>query len=181
VEQYKLENNGEYPREGQTSCEIIDIQFANSEFKGLFELNEIAGLMGKRKPLHNNQLIREYFMRKGMDAITDSKHKERIIKEAKIADEDLNAIDEQIKKLGDAVKAAENGEDSSFLTDKLEAFFKLIKYDWKRTNVSAFVVFRSMEGKQSIQEVYDKGALKRWFILLIGMCCAKTKARKLKR
>ena len=53
------------------------------------------------------------------------------------------------------MKAAENGEDRSFLADKLEAFFKLIKYDWKRTNVSAFVVFRSMEGKQSIQEVYD--------------------------
>ena len=46
--------------------------------------------------MHNKQLIREYFMRKGMDAVTDSKHKERIIKEGKIADEDLNAIDKEI-------------------------------------------------------------------------------------
>jgi len=50
IEQYKKENKGEEPEEGEKMIEIVDIQLANTEFKGLKELNDYAAQMTARKP-----------------------------------------------------------------------------------------------------------------------------------
>jgi len=87
-----------------------------------------------------------------------------------------------MKKLADDVKMIEAGTMPDTALVKFLKKIKFINPAKKKTNVMAFIVLRSMDGKGLIQEAHNKSPLARCCIRVCGnLCCKKRRESLLSR